>query len=156
FKRRRIELRGLDVDAPHAAVLVGPDGTTNVPRPKIEHPSNTSGLDTIVDLAIGHFQINQGLVQFADQTLPISARGENLRAELAYELVGDQYRGRIGMSPLYVQSGANPRLNADVELPVVLGRDRIELSDANVRTPASALEISAKMTRLVSPQISGR
>src|SRR6202451_894785 len=48
----------LGIDRPQANVIVYPDGRTNIPSPRT--PSNTSPLETVVDLAIGRFELTNG------------------------------------------------------------------------------------------------
>src|SRR6478672_431541 len=48
--KQTVDIRSLIVDQPRANVIVNADGTTNVPAPKVKKPSDTSALETIVDL----------------------------------------------------------------------------------------------------------
>src|SRR6185437_11709400 len=51
-----VDIAYLLVDTPAVDVMVFPDGRTNIPAPKVQaKSSNKTGLETIVDLAIGHF-----------------------------------------------------------------------------------------------------
>jgi len=52
FARRLFEITYLAIDRPEANILVSADGRTNVPTPKVKSTSNTTGLETLVDLAI--------------------------------------------------------------------------------------------------------
>ncbi len=53
----------------------------------------------MVDLAIGHFEITNGLVTFAAQKYEFNARGNNLRAQLSYSTLRAEYRGQISLQP---------------------------------------------------------
>ncbi len=154
WERRRVELQSVTITQPQADVIVFPDGGANLPKPKRPRRSAKNALETIVDLAIGRFQIDNGSVHVAGRKIAFSAAGENLSAQLFYEPVRGDYRGRIAMSPLFVQSGSNPRLDVHVNLPLLLGRDRLELSDAVLTTPGSRLQINATLDHLRSPKIS--
>jgi translocation and assembly module TamB len=55
--KHMVDIYSLVVDSPQANVIVYPDGHTNVPAPKIKKPSDKNGLETIVDLAIQHFDL---------------------------------------------------------------------------------------------------
>lgn len=156
LRQHRIDIRALAVDQPQANIIVFPDGRTNVPEPKIKHDSEKTALQTIVDLAIGRFTITEGSVAFAEQKVPLSATGENLRAQLAYELVRQRYMGEISMAPLYVRSAQNPRLNVNVNLPVALEKDKIQLDNAALTTPNSKVIISGAIDHLVDPKAAAR
>ncbi|MBV8845895.1 MAG: hypothetical protein JO307_24050, partial [Bryobacterales bacterium] len=107
WKRRRVELQSLSLQQPQANVIVFPDGRTNIPEPRIPRQTNKTGLETVVDLEIGRFQIDNGTIRFANQEMALSASGQNLNAQLFYETAADRYRGHISMNPLFLQSGSN-------------------------------------------------
>ena len=112
---------------------VGRTGTTNVPSPKVPGKGDKTALETVVDLAIGKFDLRNGSVDVrATGKTPLDASGENLRAQLGFNQVTSRYTGEMDMSPLYVN-----RLRVDVKLPVTLEKDRIGLDNAWLRTPKS-------------------
>jgi translocation and assembly module TamB len=154
--RGRIELRSVTIKQPQTNLIVFPDGTTNIPEPKLQHRSDKTSLQTVVDLSIGRFEIDNGSIQFAGQRMLVSASGKNLSARFLYEAAGDEYRGQISMNPLFVQSGANPRLEVNLNVPVVLRRDHIELANAVISTGASKLQVDGTIDHLVSPNVLAR
>ena len=61
-----VDVAYLLLDTPQARIIVGADGKTNIPAPKIPaKSSNKTGLETIVDLAIGHFDLRNGAYRLA-------------------------------------------------------------------------------------------
>jgi translocation and assembly module TamB len=154
--RKAVDIASLDVKQPQANLIVYPDGRTNVPQPKVRRQSDKSALDTVVDLAIGRFSLQDGSVRVADQKIPFSARGQNLTVQLRYEMVPQQYRGQITMDPLFVQYAENRQGNVKVDLNVILGKDRIELPSATMATPNSSVQVSGTLEHLSSPNVSAR
>ena len=69
-----VDIRRLFVDTPQANVIVYPDGHTNIPAPKLQKPSDKSGLETIVDLAIGQFELRNGSLTFGTRKTAITSR----------------------------------------------------------------------------------
>ena len=56
------------VDTPQANLMVFPDGKTNIPEPKIKKkPSDKSAVETIVDLAVGKFDLVNAGAEWVDQ-----------------------------------------------------------------------------------------
>jgi translocation and assembly module TamB len=154
--KQYIDIRALTVDTPQANIIVYPDGTTNVPAPKVKKPSDKSALQTVVDLAIGRFDLHNGYAAFADRKIPLNAQGRNLRAQLQYNTAGRNYQGTVDMNPLQVSYGGKQPLDINVHVPAVLERDRIQVSDAKIFTPASQLLVSAAMQDMNAPQIAAR
>jgi hypothetical protein len=58
--------------------MVFPDGHTNVPTPKTKTESKQTPLETVVDLAVGRFALNDGRIVFASQQHDLNIQGSNL------------------------------------------------------------------------------
>src|SRR5579884_1260310 len=147
----------LGVDQPQANVVVLPNGQTNVPSPKQKQPaSNKSSLETVVDLAVGHFELNQGLLTFESQKQPINLRGNNLRMQLWYSMLKQAYQGQLSLDPLYVLYGRNTPVNFTVTLPLSLQKDRIDINTAKITTPNSQLYIKASVSDMKNPDLAAQ
>jgi translocation and assembly module TamB len=142
----------LGIDHPAANVIVYPDGRTNIPSPK--SASSTSPLETVLDLAIGRFELTNGLITLAAQKHELNVRGNNLRAQLSYNILSQQYRGQVSLQPIYVVSGRNTPLDFTVNVPVVLSRNRIDVQGASIFSAASAVTLNASLEDLKNPKIS--
>ena len=55
-----LDVAYLGIEKPEANVVVFPDGRTNIPNPK--QASNETALETMVELAVDHFDLTNGLV----------------------------------------------------------------------------------------------
>ena len=150
--RHLLDVRYLAVDTPQANIMVFADGRTNVPSPKQKSTSNKTTLETVVDLAVGHFELTNGLVTFNESKQALDVRGNNLRAQLWYNLVSLGYTGRLQLEPLYVASGRNTPVNFAVDLPVTLERDRVIIKDGSVKSPASTLAVNGSIENLRNPK----
>jgi translocation and assembly module TamB len=140
-----LDLAYLGVDRPEANILVFPDGHTNVPTPKKASTSNTTALETVVDLAVRHFEFTNGLLTLNSQKQALNVRGDNLRAQLWYSVLKRGYEGQISLEPLYLIAGRNTPVKFALTLPIALGRDRIDLRDAKISTAASQILINASV-----------
>jgi translocation and assembly module TamB len=142
----------LGVDRPQANVIVYPDGHTNIPSPPRKSTASDP-LETVVDLAIGRFELTNGLITLAAQKHELNVRGNNLRAQLSYNILSQQYSGRMSLQPVYVVSGRNTPVNFTVNLPVVISRNRIDVSNANIFSSDSAIILSASIQDLRNPKL---
>ena len=151
-----IDLAYLGVQKPEVNLIVFPDGTTNVPQPKVQQrPSDNNGLETVVNLKIGRFDLTDGLLQHAQQKTAFSGRGENLRALLSYDPLKPGYTGNLSIDPLLLTSGSLPPVRVHVNMPVSLEKDAIHIDHAMLSTDRSKILVSAAMQRLNSPVIDG-
>ena len=120
-RSRKVDIASVTVDQQQVNLIIFPEGRTNVPNPRIKRGGDSNGLQTLVDLAIGRLSLNNGSIELAQRKANFDAKGENLQASLLYEMAGQRYRGRLSMRPLYFQSDRNPRLDMNVNLPLVIG-----------------------------------
>ncbi len=151
-----LNLSYFGVDRPEMTIVVSPDGRTNIPTPKQASSSDTTPLETVVDLAVSHFELTNGFVSFNSQKQALDLRADNLRAQLWYSTLKQGYQGQISLEPLCVVSGRNTPVKFAVSLPIALGRDHIELRGARISTAASQIQIDASVDDMRHPKISVR
>jgi translocation and assembly module TamB len=136
-------IAGLNIVQPEANVIVYADGRTNLPEPRKK--SNTSPLESVVDLAIGHFEIADGRFTFAAQKYAFSARGNNLHAQLAYNTLSGEYSGQVSLQPAYMASGRNTPVELTLTIPVLVGRNKVELHGARITSAHSSIAVDASL-----------
>lgn len=151
-----LDIKSLKVDQPQANLIVFPDGKTNIPEPKTKQPpSKNPPLQAVLDLKVGHFDIANGLLVMNAQKQEFHARGENLRAQIAYNPAKPSYEGQVAMNPLVLMQNHHDPVDINLSLPVVLERDRVQLTGAKITTPDSQILVNASVQNLNAPQISG-
>jgi translocation and assembly module TamB len=151
-----LDVTYLAIDRPEANIIVFADGRTNVPTPKVKSTSNETPLETLVNLAVSHFELTNGLVVFGSQKQELNVRGSNLRAQLWYSIPNQGYQGQLSFQPLYVVSGRNAPVTFTVTLPLGFGRDRLDFHGASITTAQSSLLIDGSLENLKNPKISAR
>ena len=153
--KRAVDLRYLGIQQPQVHLIVFPDGTTNVPQPKVSKPpSEKSGLATVVDLAVRRFEINNGLLEYAQQKSSFNARGENLRVLLDYNVANLSYQGRLTIDPVLVTSVERPPLRVRVDLPVTIERDAVTVAGGKLSTAQSQILVDVSLHDLSAPTVS--
>ncbi|MGH9583185.1 MAG: hypothetical protein ACRD4O_09645, partial [Bryobacteraceae bacterium] len=130
---------------------------TNIPHPKIQKPGATSkngnSLQTVLNLKIGKFDLENGLIQFDEQKSAFNARGENLRAILNYNGSKPSYTGELSIDPLILKSGGRSPLDARVHIPVTIEANAVRIANAQVRTGKSSVVLNAAVENLNVPDI---
>ncbi len=153
---RIVDIANLGVQKPEVNIMILPDGRSNVPSPKTSSPSGKPPLKTVVDLAIGHFELSNGVATFVRQTVPFSLNANNLRAQLFYSLTTNTYHGDISLAPVYVVSGRSTPVVISLKLPLTIGSDRVELHQATLSTNASKISLDGSITHIDAPEVSAR
>ena len=151
--KRDVDIQSLDVTEPHVFLIIRPDGSTNVPEPKVKAKRTGAPMESLLKAAIGRFNVDRGLLEVeAHSATPFAVRGENLDVRLAYELAGPRYRGAISMAPLYLSYddyGPQPfRLN----LAVTMEKNRIAVDSSKVTTAATQVDFTGALNDLANPR----
>src|SRR3569833_800209 len=151
-----VDISSVIVNQPRVHVMTLADGRSNIPSPRNPSPPSDKPLKPVVDLAIGHFEINQGALSLEQSTIPLNAQADDLKARFDYNLLASTYGGQLSFAPVYVMAGRRTPVRVDVKLPVTIGTDRIELHRATVSTAASVLSVDGSVTNIRHPQIDAK
>jgi translocation and assembly module TamB len=153
--KKVVDLRYLGIHQPQVNLIVFRDGTTNIPQPKVHKPpSQRSSLQTVVDLAVQRFEIENGLLEYAQQKSSFAARGENLRVLLNYNAANPSYQGNLSIDPVLVTAVDRPPLRVRVDLPVTIENDAVIIARGKFSTAQSQILIDASLHDLNAPIVS--
>jgi translocation and assembly module TamB len=153
---KKVDIASLIFDSPRLYVTVGPDGSTNVPRPKIALHGN--GLaEQLLDLKVQHIELRHGQANYNSWKLPLEAAGDGLQVALRYEASGASNSG-----PRYIcvvsstdARISSPKLQAPAEFGVdaqiVLGKNAIQVVSANLSSGAMHLHAAGAISGLSAP-----
>ncbi|HJT89766.1 MAG TPA: hypothetical protein VJ732_17975, partial [Bryobacteraceae bacterium] len=155
--RRDVDIRTLDIENPRIHLIVYPGGETNIPRPRIPRKGESTPVETLLNLAVGRFSLQNGLFEVEGRaSIPFDARGRNLDARFAYEFAGPRYLGNLSIEPLNVEWAGQAPVPFGVRLAAVVERDRITISSGRLATGDSHIDFSGALENLVSPRASLR
>jgi translocation and assembly module TamB len=83
------------LDRPVIHVIFYPDGTTNVPQPKISDTSGGTSIEQLFALSTNRLEVHRGELLWDDQVIPLdfSVRGTEL--QMNYSFLRGRYDGRL-------------------------------------------------------------
>ena len=146
--KRSIDLQYLDVRHPQVYAILYPDGHTNLPAPKVRR-AGKSTVETILDLAIGRYSLQDGSFEVAGQgKTPFDVQGRNLRAQFDYDVAGPGYRGQLSMAPAQFQWGGYRPVPLDVSLALAVEKNRVRIDSGRLATGQSQAEFSGAIESL--------
>ncbi|HUO28215.1 MAG TPA: translocation/assembly module TamB domain-containing protein [Bryobacteraceae bacterium] len=145
---RSVDIQYLDVRHPQIDLIVDPNGRTNLPAPKVRR-SGKGAAETILDLAIGRFSLQNGSFEVSGQgTTPFDAQGRGLRAQFTYDTAGPRYQGQIAIAPAEFHWGRYKPAALDVNLALAASANRIDIESGRVATAQSQAEFSGAIESL--------
>ena len=72
---------------------------------------------------------------------------------LDYNLLHPSYQGNVRIDPLLLSSGTNSPLAVHINVPVVIEKDAVHVSDATFNTSQSQIQLNASLQNMKAPQI---
>ncbi|HEY3825258.1 MAG TPA: hypothetical protein VGL82_11915, partial [Bryobacteraceae bacterium] len=159
FLEREFDVARVEADGPQAHVIIGPDGSTNLP-----HPKTTSGRptpETILALKIGKFDLANGVAAVEraggrKDVTPWKGRGRNLAAHILYSSAGPRYDGTVSVAPVeFVWNGV--QTTAEISATAAMEKNRLTISAATVKTTQSEIDLSnGLVSSFTSPVTTGQ
>ena len=144
--KRDIDIQSLEVRNPRIYLIVYPDGSTNLPQPKVKHAGNA--MDDILKLAIDRFRLQNGVFEIEAQgARPFDLSGRDLNVALRFDAAGPRYRGQVSVKQLDL-NGIACGLTADVGLE----KDRIAIVSSRITMRDSVVQASGSLDHLAAPR----
>jgi translocation and assembly module TamB len=152
--RRKVDLREIVLDHPAAHFAVDRSGNSNLPQ--TNSPGTTSSaVDSILQLAIGHLQLNSGVLYYNDAQIPLNADVQDLRADVHYDPIGGAYAGTVGYNDGRIETEGLKQVPHRLLLNFLLDRSGITANPITIVTAQSTLNVRAKLTNYGHPQLDG-
>ena len=160
--KKDIDIALLRAEEPKAYLLVAADGSTNIPSPKVPQPkSDKNAIQTILDLKVGEVALNRGEVEIhaagqAPKTSSYDAVGQNLQVNLGYEAATPDYKGTVKLSPLQLRFGQYANVPVNVDLALVLEKNKLTIAGGKFDLPESHFELSGGLNSFTNPVVTAQ
>ncbi|MCC7497471.1 MAG: translocation/assembly module TamB domain-containing protein [Bryobacterales bacterium] len=148
---RRVNIASLVVDQPRVNILVAADGTTNFPSPKTPK-SGKDPVQTLLDLAVGDFQVRDGIINYDSRRTPIAIRGSDLNVKLLYDARTPRYSGGVSFGRVRVEAPPIEPLEVSARVEVALEPNRLMVPAASLRMKESEVVLSGSVNGFHHPE----
>lgn len=156
--KRDVDIALLKIDKPQVYLLVAADGTTNVPNPKTPAKSGKSPAETILDLAVARFELNNGSTQIRGNGQPpktqdYNAKADNLKVLFMFDAAAPRYHGDVSMAPLVLQYGKYKPLPVSVNATLAIEKNRLVVEKSELASGDSTIQMNGRVQDFNAPVI---
>ena len=151
FFERNIDLQQLTLEQPVIHVIVKPDGTTNVPKPKVK--SGGDPLQQLFDLAIGKAEVHNGALLVNEQKIPLDFKAYDLGMVMAYQMLDVRYDATLQVGKMDGQFADLRDIPASATAEFSLWHNRAQLRSLKMTSQKSSLELSGTVDDFHQPKI---
>src|SRR5262249_49637660 len=154
FFRRDAYLGALLVESPRVRIITYPDGTTNIPGPKIKRENAKSPFEQFVALSARSFQVKDGWFEYDNQRIPLNLQAENLKVDFVWERDGPRYRGTVSAKPFHFHWPKIEPLTFDTQVEVAMDKTGLTFTKSEIRKGKSLIEATGRLEDYRTPRIS--
>ena len=146
---RDVDIMSLTVMRPALSIVVRPDGSSNVPRPRFE-TRGRAFVQEIIRLKIRHIALHHGWLNYNAERIPLDLEGDRLETALAFNSLGS-YGGEVSISELVLNTPAAQGLKFNASANVALTAGGLHVLDAAIHMPHSTVEASGDLVNWANP-----
>jgi translocation and assembly module TamB len=154
--RRDIDIQSLEIEVPELRIAVHPDGSTNLPRPRVPRRGTRNAVEQFLALAIERVDVYGGTLECGIEKAGIDLHGEQLRVRLFHEASPEKYRGELSVRQASLKSRHVPAGPFDVAASVELEGGRLALHNASLRTAKSTVNFDGTVGNWLSPRVEAK
>ena len=155
---RRIDLAQLLVERPAVNIIVNPDGSTNVPGPN-RPPSGKLFTENLLDLKIGEYEIDNGLIVYDNRSVPVNIRGEDLLLVMDYDAQAPAYMGSLETGGVNITLPNGELIDTVLSTGFTLRSTSVDFDDFRLATEDSYISATGRVNDLrtvdVTMQLTG-
>ncbi len=152
---KTIGLHSVVLEHPVAHVINYADGSTNVPNPGVNLSNHQGPVERLLELSVGHIEVNHGLLVWEDNSVPLDFAARDLAIFLNYSLLRRQYEARVIAGAVDTRIERYPTFIWGTDALVVLARGHADISSLTITSGKSELHIAGRLQDYHHPQLTG-
>jgi translocation and assembly module TamB len=146
--RREIDLHSIELDRPIVNARIGTAGNSNLPETRSNAPSNFT-------MVVRHAALRDGVVQFNDQRVPLTAEVDDLNVRMTYDPPSGTYHGDAAY-----RNGQFATLSVNAtphtaRIQFAVNRSLLEVEQLEIRSKRSQFELVARIENFADPRLEG-
>ena len=149
---RQINLRALLVERPVVHMQVDKNGNSNIPDAP---PQPAGSSNNVFDLAVGHFELSSGEVNYNDRKTPLDADLHDLRTDVKFETSARRYSGSIAYDNGHLRYDKYAPMPHAFNASFTATPTLFRLESAAVSVASSTIELAADVTNYSAPAAQG-
>ncbi len=150
--RRQISLSELLIEHPVVQLQVNKEGKNNLPQAP---PSKTGSHTSVFDLAVRHFLLTRGEINYNDRKTPLEADLYNLGTDIHFDFLATRYSGSISYDNGHVQYAGYSPLPHNFTAKFTTTPSLFSLESAVMKVGASVVSLRADVTNYSNPTVAG-
>jgi translocation and assembly module TamB len=147
---RKIDVNSINIDQPIVHIWVDASGRSNLPKPLASNSSSN------MSVTIRHVSLRDGVVNYNDFRIPLTAELDDLRALVDYDASSGSYRGSLGYRHGSIVTEGMTPVEHHALVQFSANREGALLDPIVVSSGKSRLELRLNVANFANPKIEGK
>ena len=153
FIDREVNLRALRLEHPVVHIMVNPDGSNNVPEPKLKANSDRSAVQQLFDLAISRAEVRDGVLLLNERKVALDFSLNDVGADMGYVRLDRRYDGSLHIGKLDAQYQSYRDVAASADAEFSLWQNRAQVKSLKLTSQRSSLDLSGTIDDFNHPHV---
>ena len=149
-----VGLHSLTLDRPVVHVIAYPDGSTNVPAPRVT-ASDQNALEQLVSLSVSHIAVERGELLWQDKKVPFEFDARDLALLLNYSLLRRRYEAHIAAGSIASRVQDYPAFVWRADASLILAREHADIANLTMISGKSEIHFIGSVHNFHNPQLRG-
>jgi translocation and assembly module TamB len=146
-----IDLPQLTLDQPVVHIIVKPDGSTNVPEPKVK--SNGDPMQQLFGLQIGRAEVRNGAVLVNQEKIPLDFKANDVGLQMGYQWLEKRYDGTVHVGKIDAQFQEMRNIPAVADAEFSLWGNHAQVRRFKLTSQKSSLEAAGTVENFEHPKV---
>jgi len=152
---KEVGLHSLALEHPVVHVIVYPDGSTNLPEPKLNRASGKGAVEQLFALSVSHIEVQGGELLWQENRIPLDLDAHDVSLALQYSFLRQHYETRVALGRVTTRFPPNPSFEWRADATLALFRDHADITALNVASGKSEIHFSGRVEDFHQPKVSG-
>src|SRR5258708_4282788 len=148
----KIGFHSLTLQRPVVHIIFYPDGTTNHPTPKEQ---SGSSVEQLFAISIGRLEVQNGVLLWQDQSLPLDFSTNDISASMAYSFLHQRYSGKLEIGKAETRFDGYRPVAWSGQSAFTLDRDGAHVTSLKATSGSSRLLANGTIVNFASPELKG-
>jgi len=146
--------KSIVIERPVIHLIVHPDGSTNIPVPKVQRASTKTPVEELFALSIRNLQVRGGNFLWNDQATPFDFDVNNVSTDMTYSFLRGRYESTLNLGRVSSRYRDFQPFSWTAAARFNLSKNEVEVSALKVDTGRSHIDASGRVRDFANPVIS--
>jgi len=141
------------LDHPVVDLIIYPDGSTNLPKPRLARESSKTPIEQLFSFSISRLEVQRGEFLWNNQKVPFAFKASDVSSDMAYSFLRGRYEGNLLLGSVETQYQDFRPFRWMTGAHFTLGKNDLEVRSLRWSSGRSHVDASGHITDFRQPKI---